>query len=129
MTFEASQKLQRILDFFSVGTLKDWKEVGTIDIKVRDEEEPYTDPISGKPLLLPKTLTVELNMLWTTRGGYLLVSVSPAEEHRVLTNIKKPLEFLKRKLGLCNVSSAANFEDPKFVTCHMYDMYHYLFVL
>ena len=122
-------KLQRILDFFSVGTVKKWRKIENVDLKIRAVEELYIDPISKRQISLPKTLLVELCLLWTTHGGYLLVSVSPGEERLALINIKNPFKFLKHELGLLNVSNVANFEDPKFVTCHMYDKYHYLFSL
>lgn len=112
-----------------MGTLKDWKEIGDIDVKVRDEEKPYTDPITGKLLSLPKTLQVQAWILWTTHGGYLAVSVPPEKERMALKDIPKPFDFLKKSLGLLNVGSVSNFEDPKFTTCHMYDRYFYLFAL
>lgn len=122
-------EIQRIIDFFSVGTLKDWKHAGIIIVEVRDKEESYMDPITKKELVLPTTLPVEITVLWTTHGGFLMVSFSPEEELRAFTNIKKPFQVLKQKLGLLNIKNVSNYEDPKFITCHKYGMLHYLFAL
>lgn len=121
--------LQRIVDFFSAGTLKKSKLVGEVDIEVREQDELFVDPITNKQIQLPLSLTVEMNLIWTTHGGYLLVSVPPQDERRALQNVQNPFSFLKKSLGLLHIQNVANFQDPKFITCHMFDKYHYLFAL
>ena len=120
-----NNKIQQILDYYSVGSFQTMTDLGKIHVVLRGSDLAIQDPFTKENILLPKSLTVDLWIIHTTHGYFMMLSTIPSDEILAFTNLKNPLVFLLKKIGLKHVEIMKNF-NHKSTDCHRFDRYFHL---